>query len=421
MDNWKEFKKIESLKPALRGLKFEALLNKILDEEGILIVKSYTTEDGEQQIDGAIEINGRIFLLEIKWERSDTLAASKLFSFVGKVNSKIEGTLGIFISYNKLSSHFESSLRNGLRQNILLIHGPNNIEEMIKRDLKWGEYIWYIFRKSSTVNSHTAEISEYLAESPKSGKKSANNDEWELIYDCIRDEQKTVPDLIALISKDYESAANNLQTSLEIYPYVMKPSSKLKLDEFLKKARSVNKKRFNNAIVDLLESDDWRKFATEEFAEQFIKGVSIPLKKQEAITNVLCDYLDTAGDWDNENAATYVIQELFDELDDNLRRRVIRSYIPIFIDSMRKSKFAQKRFANEIIVSKHKKLILPEFKGYVQKGMEEASARYFDDESEKEAVLRYLRNLEYKAAKISQLLDEDVIEDFKYAEEAADD
>jgi hypothetical protein len=76
-------------KAKTRGFAFEALLNEIYDDCEVLISKSYKTADGTQQIDGAVQINSKIFLIEAKWEKKETLAASKLYSFLGKISKPI--------------------------------------------------------------------------------------------------------------------------------------------------------------------------------------------------------------------------------------------------------------------------------------------------------------------------------------------
>ena len=121
------FNKIKKLKPTRRGLLFERLLYEIFDDQNILLERSYKNEDGSQQIDDAVEINKRIFIIEVKWEKTETIAASKLYSFLGKINSKIEGTLGIFISYNELGDNFINSIRAGIKQNCILVHGKENL------------------------------------------------------------------------------------------------------------------------------------------------------------------------------------------------------------------------------------------------------------------------------------------------------
>ena len=122
-----KFEKIKKYTARRRGLRFERLLYEIFEHDNILLEKSYKNKEGSQQIDGAIEIKNRIFLVEAKWEKSKTLAASKLYSFLGKINSKIEGTLGVFISYNELGKNFIDSTRAGIKQNCIIIHGKDNI------------------------------------------------------------------------------------------------------------------------------------------------------------------------------------------------------------------------------------------------------------------------------------------------------
>ena len=111
-----------------RGLRFERLFYEIFERDKILIEKSYKNKEGSQQIDGAIEINNRIFIIEVKWEKTKTLAASKLYSFLGKINSKIEGTLGVFISYNELGNNFINSTRAGIKQNCIIINPTTQLK-----------------------------------------------------------------------------------------------------------------------------------------------------------------------------------------------------------------------------------------------------------------------------------------------------
>ena len=74
------FEKIKKIAPTGRGLRFERLFYEIFESHGILLERSYKNEDGSQQIDGAIEIYNRIFLIEIKWEKSETLLILSLYS-----------------------------------------------------------------------------------------------------------------------------------------------------------------------------------------------------------------------------------------------------------------------------------------------------------------------------------------------------
>lgn len=108
-----------------RGRDFEELINNIFKEEKVLLRRGFhTTDNKSEQIDGAIEIDNRIFLIETKWVQSN-LAASDLFSFIGKIENKFFGTLGIFISKEELSENFINALNKGRRQAVLVIHGED--------------------------------------------------------------------------------------------------------------------------------------------------------------------------------------------------------------------------------------------------------------------------------------------------------
>lgn len=68
-----------------RGNQFEELILELFAAEKLLRKKSYHASDGKsEQIDGALKIGGIRALIEVKWVKSG-LAASELYSFLGKV------------------------------------------------------------------------------------------------------------------------------------------------------------------------------------------------------------------------------------------------------------------------------------------------------------------------------------------------
>lgn len=108
-----------------RGVEFEDLVRRLFNVWRMLRRRSYHTQDNKsEQIDGVVQFNERYALLEVKWEKSN-LAASELFSFLGKVEGKFVGTIGIFISRNELTPNFLTALRTGRRQCIMVIHGKD--------------------------------------------------------------------------------------------------------------------------------------------------------------------------------------------------------------------------------------------------------------------------------------------------------
>src|SRR5262249_3199022 len=88
-----------------RGREFEKLVRAVFRAWGMLKKGAYHTGDNKsEQIDGVIEFAGRFSLLEAKWEKAN-LAASELFSFLGKVEGKFLGMIGLFVSRNPLTSN----------------------------------------------------------------------------------------------------------------------------------------------------------------------------------------------------------------------------------------------------------------------------------------------------------------------------
>lgn len=74
--------------------------------------------DGEQ-IDGSFFLDGSVFLLEAKWH-SNELPASAIYQFKGKVDGKLLGTIGVFISMSGYSKDAVDALTLGKSLNVIL-------------------------------------------------------------------------------------------------------------------------------------------------------------------------------------------------------------------------------------------------------------------------------------------------------------
>lgn len=95
-----------------RGFDFERLLNAMLQNEKLEPRTSYKSLG--EQIDGSFFLDGSVFLLEAKWH-ADPLPASTLYQFKGKVDGKLIGTIGIFISMSGYSEGAVDALSLGKR------------------------------------------------------------------------------------------------------------------------------------------------------------------------------------------------------------------------------------------------------------------------------------------------------------------
>jgi Restriction endonuclease len=82
-----------------------------------------------EEIDGSFELDARIFLLEAKWH-ADPLPASAIYTFKGKVDGKLIGTIGVFISMSGYSEDAINALTTGKNLNVLLVD-KNDIEASV--------------------------------------------------------------------------------------------------------------------------------------------------------------------------------------------------------------------------------------------------------------------------------------------------
>ncbi len=351
MNYRQKFDKIKTLKPRPRGFAFEKLLNEIFDDCKVLINDSYKTSDQAQQIDGAIEVNGKIFLLEAKWENEDTLAASKLYSFLGKINSKIEGTIGIFISYNKLKDNFVNAIRNGLRQNCILIHGEDNINDVIDGKLNLDEFVWYCFRQASTKNRAEISTSEFISlpqhvtiNIQKSPAPPGNT--WVKIYTELTDNTKE-SQFIANLQNDYQASTAIPNKTLNIIPSLSFSSlEQEKLRSLIEKISDVEKEVFIKAFIAKLKSDTWRKYAREQIIEILPKKICVNESESEEIINSLTSGFDS--DWEKENDASRLLDLIFDSFTVKNIALLAKKYLYIYVDGNRENRFEQKQFAEKV-------------------------------------------------------------------------
>lgn len=100
-----------------RGFAFERLLNELFLLDKLEPRVSFRSPG--EQIDGSIFLDGRVYLLEAKWH-ADPLPASTLYQFKGKLDGKLTGTIGIFISMSGYADDAVDALICGKALNIVL-------------------------------------------------------------------------------------------------------------------------------------------------------------------------------------------------------------------------------------------------------------------------------------------------------------
>ncbi|MGC5223723.1 restriction endonuclease [Micromonospora sp. DT81.3] len=105
-----------------RGKLLESILRSMFAESGLDPRLSYRPRG--EEIDGSIWLHGRTFLVEAKWT-AEPQPASSIYQFRGKVDGKLVGTLGIFISVAGYSPDAVNALVAGKELNIVLFDGDD--------------------------------------------------------------------------------------------------------------------------------------------------------------------------------------------------------------------------------------------------------------------------------------------------------
>ncbi|MGP1720092.1 restriction endonuclease [Shewanella frigidimarina] len=100
-----------------RGRHFERILNDMLSKEE-MAPRTSMRPSGEE-IDGSFSIDHSFYLLEAKWH-AKTIPASALYSFKGKVDGKLIGTIGVFFSMSDYSTDAVDALLSGKELNLIL-------------------------------------------------------------------------------------------------------------------------------------------------------------------------------------------------------------------------------------------------------------------------------------------------------------
>jgi hypothetical protein len=113
-----ELRALSGMTAQVRGRRFERWLNGLLRYDSLDPRSSYRPEG--EEIDGSFVIDGRAYLLEAKWKK-DPLPASSIYEFKGKVDGKLAGTIGFFISMSGFSTDAIDALIHGKELNVLLV------------------------------------------------------------------------------------------------------------------------------------------------------------------------------------------------------------------------------------------------------------------------------------------------------------
>ena len=102
-----------------RGRALEGIIHEVLTRDGLQPRTRFRPEG--EEVDGSFVLHHRTFLLEAKWWK-EPRPASDLYSFRGKVDGKLVGTIGVFISMSGYSPDAIDALKYGKEINLILFN-----------------------------------------------------------------------------------------------------------------------------------------------------------------------------------------------------------------------------------------------------------------------------------------------------------
>ena len=110
--------------PQERGKKLEGCLNRIFLSFGILTREAFVRrgEVGEgiiEQIDGVVEIENEIYLVEVKWEK-DKIGSQNIFAHLGRIYHRANAH-GLYISESGYTSSAIVAAKEALTKNALIV------------------------------------------------------------------------------------------------------------------------------------------------------------------------------------------------------------------------------------------------------------------------------------------------------------
>lgn len=102
------------------GLALEHLLNQLFDLFQLHPRRPFRIVG--EQIDGSLELDGHIYLVEAKWEKNP-LPEADLLIFRGKIEGKSTFTRGVFIALNDVSLPARDAITRGKAPSFFVING----------------------------------------------------------------------------------------------------------------------------------------------------------------------------------------------------------------------------------------------------------------------------------------------------------
>ncbi|WP_216586418.1 restriction endonuclease [Streptomyces brasiliscabiei] len=170
MDLRRELEELDALAGGLtpqdRGRRFEKWLIKLLARDNLAPRPGFRPEG--EEVDGSFRYGGRYYLLEAKWwAETSTVPASAIYQFKGKVDGKLVGTIGVFISMSGYSDEAVDALRVGKDLNVILF---NRSDVEYAADRSFAEVLEFKLREAAELGEVFAPYKATVAPPPTEPK-----------------------------------------------------------------------------------------------------------------------------------------------------------------------------------------------------------------------------------------------------------
>ena len=151
---------LQDQKAQERGYLLQDLLNRLFNAFGIPVYRSFTRNEGAEQIDGAFQIDGWYYLTECRWrkEPSDT---RELDGFVGQISRSGRQTMGLFLSINGWSEKVPSMLKQNTQKATILMQGYD-LRAILSEEADLRDYILAAVRNLNISAEPYLGVREYL-------------------------------------------------------------------------------------------------------------------------------------------------------------------------------------------------------------------------------------------------------------------
>jgi len=137
-----------------RGKALETVLNRLFASYGILIRETFTVkgDPGQgivEQIDGAVEIDGHVYLVEIKWW-SEPIGRAELAPHLVSVYSRADAR-GMFISCSGFAEGALSDAKTALVQRVYLLAELEEIVHLLEQNRDVKQWVLEKVRAAQTT------------------------------------------------------------------------------------------------------------------------------------------------------------------------------------------------------------------------------------------------------------------------------